>query len=112
MDLLELRKEIDEIDGQIVELFEKRMKIAEDVAAYKMESGKRVVDKVREKQKVQKIASMASNDINRVGLKDIFEPILPMIPHLPYKLLISAGSGGNLAFIAIDGVDKVTINVV
>ena len=47
MDLLELRKEIDEIDAQIVELFEKRMKIAEDVAAYKMESGKRVFDIVR-----------------------------------------------------------------
>ena len=31
-DLLELREEIDEIDNQIVELYEKRMQISEQVA--------------------------------------------------------------------------------
>ena len=112
MDLLELRKEIDEIDAQIVELFEKRMKIAEDVAAYKMESGKRVFDKVREKEKLQKIASMASNDFNRAGLKEIFEQIMSMSRKLQYKLLTRDGRGGRLPFIAIDGVDKENITVV
>ena len=35
MDLLELRNEIDEIDQNIVELYEKRMEICNDVMGYK-----------------------------------------------------------------------------
>ena len=39
MDLNELRKEIDAVDRQIVELFEKRMEISERLAAYKQKQG-------------------------------------------------------------------------
>ena len=35
-DLLECRKEIDVIDKEILRLFEKRMKVCEDVAEYKI----------------------------------------------------------------------------
>ena len=35
-DLLKLRDEIDKIDNEIVSLYEKRMKIAESVASYKI----------------------------------------------------------------------------
>ena len=35
-DLQECRQKIDEIDSQIVELFEKRMKVCEEVADYKI----------------------------------------------------------------------------
>ena len=38
-DLQTLRKEIDEIDNSLVALFEKRMAIAEQVAAYKIQIG-------------------------------------------------------------------------
>ena len=46
MDLLQLRDEIDVIDKQIVELYEKRVNICKQVAEYKIEkyltvSGKR-----------------------------------------------------------------------
>ena len=34
-DLQECRRKIDEIDNQMVELFEKRMKVCEEVAEYK-----------------------------------------------------------------------------
>lgn len=40
-DLLECRKEIDVIDKEILRLFEKRMKVCEDVAEYKIHTGKR-----------------------------------------------------------------------
>ena len=36
MDLLELREQIDRIDGQIVELYERRMDISRQVAEYKI----------------------------------------------------------------------------
>ena len=48
MDLKELRNEIDVVDRQIVDLFEKRMDIASRVADYKIANGKKVFDKERE----------------------------------------------------------------
>lgn len=45
MDLLELRNELDGIDKQIVELYEKRMNVCGQVAEYKIETGKRVLIK-------------------------------------------------------------------
>ena len=38
MDLLECRREIDNIDEELVKLFEKRMNIAINVARYKIEN--------------------------------------------------------------------------
>ena len=35
MDIKDLRKNIDEIDGKLVELFQKRMETAKDIAEYK-----------------------------------------------------------------------------
>lgn len=40
-DLLELRDEIDQIDSQIVDLYERRMAISEEVAEYKIACRKR-----------------------------------------------------------------------
>lgn len=51
-DLQECRKEIDEIDSEIIRLFEKRMKVCEDVAEYKIRTGKKVLDPERERQKI------------------------------------------------------------
>ena len=47
-DLLTLRGQIDEIDEQIVSLYEKRMEVAAGVAEYKINTGKQVFDKERE----------------------------------------------------------------
>ena len=47
-DLQECRRQIDEIDSEILRLFEKRMKVSEDVANYKIRTGKPVFDAVRE----------------------------------------------------------------
>ena len=44
-DLKELREEIDRIDKQMVELFEKRMQVCGQVAEYKIETGKKVFDR-------------------------------------------------------------------
>ena len=51
LDLGKMRDEIDVIDSEIVRLFEKRMKICENVAQFKIETGKPVFDKSREQDK-------------------------------------------------------------
>ena len=50
-DLLILRDQIDTIDKQIVELYERRVDVCKEVAEYKIETGKKVFDKVRERKK-------------------------------------------------------------
>ena len=52
MDLLELRGKIDEIDEQIVALYERRMDISRQVAEYKIGTGKKVFDKADRKSVV------------------------------------------------------------
>ena len=52
LDLTQLRDKIDNIDSQIVRLFEERMAVAEKVARFKIETGKPVFDPQREKEKL------------------------------------------------------------
>ena len=47
IDLQECRDEIDKIDSEIIRLFEKRMKVCEDVAEYKIRYGNKVLDPER-----------------------------------------------------------------
>ena len=49
IDLQECRNEIDKIDSDIIRLFEQRMKVCEDVAEYKIRTGKKVLDPESEK---------------------------------------------------------------
>ena len=72
-DLLKLREEIDFIDNQIVELYERRMKIAEGVAKYKISTGKKVFDKEREVSKLNTLSAKASSEFTKVGLQELFE---------------------------------------
>ena len=53
MDLGVLRDQIDDIDKQIIRLFEERMDVAEQVARYKIGCGKPVYDPVRERSKIE-----------------------------------------------------------
>ena len=45
VDLKELRDEIDVIDRQMVDLFEQRMELCQQVAEYKINTGKKVFDR-------------------------------------------------------------------
>lgn len=57
MGLNEVRKELDGIDGQLIELFCRRMELARDVAEAKRGTGKAVFDPAREREKLLDVAS-------------------------------------------------------
>lgn len=63
MDLKALREQIDEIDRQMVQLFDRRMRVAADVAAYKKENGLPILDESRERIKLDAVAAMAEEDM-------------------------------------------------
>ena len=78
VDLQDLRNEIDSIDRQMTELFEKRMEISRKVAEYKISTGKKVFDKEREKKVIEKAKDMTHNDFNRHGIEELFQQIMAM----------------------------------
>ena len=102
MELSELREQIDEVDAKIVALYEKRMDISRQVAEYKIGTGKKVFDRVREKKKLEKVRSLAGNEFNKTGVEELFEQIMSMSRKLQYQLLTEAGSMGRLPFIRVD----------
>ena len=50
--LEELRAQLDQIDDQITDLYQKRMDVCEQVGEYKVKAGRKVYDKQREKEKL------------------------------------------------------------
>ncbi len=90
-DLLELREEIDKIDEQIVDLYQKRMEIAAEVASYKIENGKKVFDKEREQAKLTKLSAFGDTEFNRHGIRELFEQIMAVSRKRQYQLMTEAG---------------------
>ncbi len=112
MDLLELRGKLDRIDERIVELYEERMEICSQVADYKIETGKKVLDKAREEEKLRRVRSLAHNDFNAHGIQELFEQIMSMSRKLQYNKLSEEGVGGRLPFIGVDELDTKNARVV
>ncbi|MBQ9963919.1 MAG: chorismate mutase [Clostridia bacterium] len=63
MSIEQLRNEIDSIDKELVNLFVKRMGVAAQVADYKRENGKPVLDPERERMLLQKVSDLAGEDM-------------------------------------------------
>ena len=86
-DLQELRKQIDEIDDAMVSLFEKRMSIAEQVANYKIETGKPVFDEAREQEKLQSLGEKTHTSFNCCGIQQLYQQIMSISRKRQYQLL-------------------------
>ena len=112
MDLAELRKQLDVIDSQIVSLYENRMDICRQVAEYKIETGKKILDKERENQKIQAVSALTHNDFNKTGISELFEQIMAMSRKLQYQIINEKGGHGNLPFFAVDKLDTENVRVV
>ena len=111
-DLQELRKQIDQIDQEMVRLFEARMDVCRQVAEYKIANGKEVLDRSRELEKLDTLGGMAHNDFNRHGIRELFQQIMAMSRKLQYQLLEKEGVSGSLPFTRIDHIDRKHCRVV
>lgn len=96
--LSEIRDQIDEVDRTMVALFEKRMTLCQEVAAYKIKSGKQVLDTGREKEKLEKVVALAGNDFNKTGIRELFVQLMAMSRKLQYSLLVQNGKGSSPEF--------------
>ena len=66
-DLLDIRKDIDKIDEQIVKLYEERMKLTSDVAEYKINTGKQIFDRNPRGQRCRKKRKVSLPDTESVN---------------------------------------------
>ena len=112
IDLGVLRGQLDEIDSQIVKLYEERMDICAKVAEYKIETGKKVFDKVREEEKLARVRSLTHNEFNSHGISELFEQIMSMSRKLQYQMLAEHGQVGRLPFIEVEELDTRKVRVV
>lgn len=110
--LAELREQLDVIDSQLVELYEKRMDICGQVGDYKIETGKKVFDKKREREKLNQVTKDASNDFYKKGLAELFEQLMAQSRKLQYQMLTKKGALGRLPFIGVDALDVEDARVV
>ena len=111
-DLKELREEIDQIDNQIVDLYEKRMVVAEGVAEYKISTGKKVFDKEREDQKLSTLSAKASSKFTSHGIRELFEQIMAMSRKKQYQLLTQHGIVEDLGFEEVEDLDYSNAKIV
>ena len=110
--LEELRLQLDEIDDQMVRLYEERMKVCAQVGEYKIKNGKKVLDRQREKNKLQAVSEKASSEFNKKGVRELYEQLMSMSRKLQYQQLVKAGALGRLPFIEMELLDKQNVRVV
>lgn len=87
-DLKKSREEIDIIDREIVQLFEKRMIIVEDIAEYKIKTGKPVLDVSRENEKIEFLTSLTEDRYNKQGIKELFKQVMASSRKLQYDKIV------------------------
>ena len=109
--LEELRNELDRIDPQIIQLYEERMSVCEEVGEIKIEEGRKVFDRNREQQKLAQVTREAKDPFYKKGLTELFEQLMSQSRKLQYQLLTKKGALGRLPFIEIDslGVEKARV---
>lgn len=88
-DLLDIRNEIDDIDRQILSLYEKRLGLAEDVATYKIANHKAVFDKVREEEKLAALTAGCNDAFTKEGVEELFSQIMSTSRKKQYQIMAS-----------------------
>lgn len=87
LNLLDLRDKIDKIDNEMVRLYELRMDLCEQVARYKIQTGKPVFDKERELSKLSSLSAKTHNGFNSHGIQEIYQQIMSISRKRQYQLL-------------------------
>ena len=76
-ELQQLRQDIDEIDGKLVELFCRRMDVTRRVGEYKRQRGIPVLDQTRERQVLQNKGELAGDEL-RPAVVTLYQTILAL----------------------------------
>ncbi len=104
-DLLLIRDEIDKVDSEITALYLKRMQLTSEVAEYKIQTGKKVFDKERERDKLQRLSALVPGSFLKHGIRELFEHIMSISRKRQYQLLTEHGMEEPNEFEQVDKID-------
>ncbi len=112
VDLQECRRAIDEIDDEMLRLFEKRMKVCEDVAQYKISTGNQILDPERERSKIKNLREKAHGEFNALGAQELFQQIMAISRKRQYQLLNEQGVTENKDYEMVEKLPLRNVSVV
>lgn len=78
MELKEIREELDKIDRDLLQLFQKRMALSEEVAKDKLKTGKAIFDGKREAEKLDSVAEMLTDPELKAPAQAIFRGLMTL----------------------------------
>ncbi len=111
-DLSEIRVDIDAVDGELLSLFEKRIALSDEVAAYKMENHKPIYDPVRENQKLERIAARFSDPFTQEAAEELFIQIMSISRKKQYRLMANADADRGFQYETVEAFDFAGARVV
>ena len=76
MDLDQIRKDIDQIDQELVALLERRMVCVDQIVEYKEQQGLPVLDQVREREVLEKVGSLVTDEQYRTTIQSQFQDLM------------------------------------
>lgn len=107
----EIRTEIDRIDSQLVDLFEERFALSREVADFKIETGQKVLDKEREKQKIKSIEMMITDLEDKQIVGEVFRQLMDLSRKVQYGLIVDK-QPEPIDFEMYDDIEKDKVRVV
>lgn len=105
MDINELRKKIDQVDKQLIDLYTQRMAISEDIASYKQSAGKPIYDPERERKKLVEAAGMVPEDL-RTGVIMLFSTLFELSSTHQMQVMNKTSTLANRITSAIENTPK------
>ncbi|MGI8911424.1 MAG: chorismate mutase [Rubrobacteraceae bacterium] len=78
----ELRRRVNEVDGELVRILNERARIVQELGAYKRETGVALFDPRREEEILRRVAEINEGPIYDTSMRDIFELIMHRIRDL------------------------------
>jgi chorismate mutase / prephenate dehydratase len=94
-DLVKLRKEIDSIDCDLANLFEKRMEIVSKIADYKKQNHLEILNELREKIIIQDKINHLNNEIFKDSVQEFFSSIMKISREYQSQLIQPNYSSSN-----------------
>ena len=109
MDLAEIRIKLDEIDKQIENLFEERMRLCGEVAEFKIRTGKPVYDAKREQEKIEALTGMAEGDFNKQAVGELFLQMMTLSRRYQYQTMAGRIGLTELGFQKVSELDTADV---
>jgi len=91
----DLRKQIDEIDAEMLRLYEQRIDISRQIGRYKAQKGLSVADEKREQELLAAKMAMLKDQSLRAGARRLFELLMSQSRNMQYALGAEAKEPGN-----------------